>query len=353
MIIPKAAGFALMIVFTSARFAQLAATFSVHVQGTELGNSQSHVAEMIGDTTDAFPPHFLLDLYECLASNRKETCLESLQDMRSQDYTISGVVGHGKCRVYTTTCMCVPSIASSSNICYCKACTFIRIFCFFLLTVLGNESHSNNLMVSFSNLAPSNSLHAVEVHVFKEALSVIELINIVNTPSFNMSNGVEVEFYFEAFVNGTTKRYTETSKITLSMNDLVRSQWIVLTGLKTIYSTWIDSESNELLLNINVNQEYASIIRKLHNESEGWEPALFRVLASQHDEIDFFKQPLFSSKSRRSQQFEDLNEAPDDVNMLSTRCRKFDYSVSTFVLQHVTSNMSFTQFILMAHTCIY
>ena len=161
-------------------------------------------------------------------------------------------------------------------------------------------------------------------------MSVSEFIHIVDTTFCDVSNGVEVAFSLEVLVNGTTKRFTETSKIILSIDDLLRNQWIVLTGLKTIYSTWIDDGNDELLLNVKVNDYCASISRKLRNETEGWEPVLIRVLTSEYDEIDFFQQPLFRSKVKRSQQFEDSSTIPEEFNIIEIRCRVFDYIVSTF-----------------------
>ena len=132
MIIPKVAGFTLMIVLTSACLVERAASFSVKLQEhTEIGNSQLHVAEMIGDTADSLPPHFLLDLYECLASTHKEPCLESLQDIRNQDFTVSGEVGQGTCPCTNYTC--TPSvyiyIASTNNTHY----SILEDFRFFFL----------------------------------------------------------------------------------------------------------------------------------------------------------------------------------------------------------------------------
>ena len=165
--------------------------------------------------------------------------------------------------------------------------------------------------------------------MFKEAISVSEFIHIVDTTFCDVSNGVELEFSLEVLVNDTIKRCIETSKIILSIDDLLRNQWIVLTGLKTIYTTRIDDGNNELLLNVKVNEYCTSVSRKLRNETEGWEPVLIRVLTSEHDEIDFFQQPLFRSKVKRSQQFQDSSTVPEEFDIVEIRCRVFDYIVSS------------------------
>lgn len=90
------AGFTLVVVLASACFDLRVASVSVLLQPAEANNSQSRVSEMARNATDASPPHFLLDLYECLTSTGQARCLESLQGMNHQDFTVSGAVGQGK-----------------------------------------------------------------------------------------------------------------------------------------------------------------------------------------------------------------------------------------------------------------
>lgn len=190
----------------------------------------------------------------------------------------------------------------------------------------------NSFTVSFANLVPSNSLHAVEVHLFKGALSVDEFINILNS-SCDLTNGIDVEFSIETTVNSSSKRYGHAYNRTLMMNDLVMSKWIVLAGLESIYTEWINSEKHELLLRVTVHKECAPLSHKLRNVSDGWEPLLVRVLVSQSDSMNFFRLDVHSKKrSKRSQQFEELdNKDEEPSNLPSARCKLFAQNVSCFL----------------------